>query len=178
MGTRQIDEAAADRVRVHVLDDDCLIPTRYKHSSWFAFLSKSCILLQPRTDPHTATTTYVSAAMFAAFGNFIGQPLSWMAGAVFGQPPSSASLGPDAVGPGDHVEPFEPGIADVLVVRAMLNGAFALPPELLNTILDLAEYWPHTTTEWSGGPLSIYGGRPSREDVFLVNNRSGPRSLW
>ena len=107
--------------------------------------------------------------MFEVFGNFIGRPLSWMTGAVFGQPTSSASNGPGSgtAGP-DDVDPYEPSVLDVLVVKAMLNKVFALPPELLNTILDSAEYWPRSTTEWSGGPLSIYGGRPMREDVFLV----------
>jgi hypothetical protein len=108
--------------------------------------------------------------MFAGFGNFIGRPLSWMTGAVVGQPTSDANIdGHDSNAVGEDVEPpYEPTVVDVLVVKAMLNKAFALPPELLNTILDQAEYWPHSTSEWSGGPLSIYGGRPSREDVFLV----------
>lgn len=117
--------------------------------------------------------------MFSAFGNFLGRPLSWATGVIFGQPTSGANDngdGSNAVGRED-VEPYEPSIVDVLVVKAMLNKVFALPPELLNTILDLAEYWPHTTTEWSGGPLSIYGGRPSREDVFLVRTTQLPCRL-
>ena len=108
--------------------------------------------------------------MFHTFGNFIGRPLSWMNGAIFGQPTSSASHGHGsgtAAGP-NNVDPHEPSVLDVLVVKGMLNKVFALPPELLNTILDAAEYWPHSTTEWTGGPLSIHGGRPMREDVFLV----------
>jgi hypothetical protein len=67
----------------------------------------------------------------------------------------------------ENVDPYEPSILDVLVVKAMLNKALALPPELLNTIIDLAEYWPHSSTELSGG-LPIFGGRGGREDVFLV----------
>jgi hypothetical protein len=43
-------------------------------------------------------------------------------------------------------EAFEPTIVDVLVVKAMLNRAFALPVEIANSVLDMAEYWPHTST--------------------------------
>jgi hypothetical protein len=128
-------------------------------------------------------------SIFSAFGNIIGRPLSWFTGG--GESTSSANIdghgsdlaGSDAAEAGSDykdVEPYEPSITDVLVVKAMLNKALSLPPELLNTILDLAEYWPHSTSEWSGGPLSIYGGRRGREDVFLVRTTlSSPcRAGW
>ncbi|KAH8907781.1 hypothetical protein BR93DRAFT_566118 [Coniochaeta sp. PMI_546] len=116
-------------------------------------------------------------SIFSAFGNILGRPLSWFTGG--GEPTSSASSieahDSDSVGSDgsdyEDVEPYEPSIIDVLIVKAMLNKALALPPELLNTIFDLAEYWPHSTTEWSGGPLSIYGGRRDREDVFLLRSK-------
>lgn len=119
-------------------------------------------------------------SIFSAFGNILGRPLSWFTGG--GEPTSSASSieahDSDSVGSDgsdyEDVEPYEPSIIDVLIVKAMLNKALALPPELLNTIFDLAEYWPHSTTEWSGGPLSIYGGRRDREDVFLVRSHHTP----
>ncbi|OIW30839.1 hypothetical protein CONLIGDRAFT_630748 [Coniochaeta ligniaria NRRL 30616] len=122
-------------------------------------------------------------SLFSAFGNIIGRPLSWFTGA-FESPSHATTDGHDSdsdtdadsdagtVGSdNDDVEPHEPSILDVLVIKAMLNKALALPPELLNTILDLAEYWPHTTTEWSGGPLSIFGGGRGREDVFLLRSK-------
>lgn len=118
-------------------------------------------------------------SFFSTFGNILGRPLSWFTGAS--ESTSSANNVEDAeeeadddskaVEPDDEdedVDLYEPSILDVLVVKAMLNKAVALPPELLNTILDQAEYWPHSTSEWSGGPLSIFGGRRDREDVFLV----------
>ena len=112
-------------------------------------------------------------SMFTAFGHILGRPLSWVTAVA--QPTSRSNMeghAPNPVGSGnDVVEPFEPGILDVLVVKAMLNKAFALPPELLDTIFDLADYWPHSSTQWSGGPLQIYGGRADREDVFLVSAR-------
>ncbi|KAB5547188.1 hypothetical protein GE09DRAFT_1130259 [Coniochaeta sp. 2T2.1] len=118
--------------------------------------------------------------MFSAFGNIIGRPLSWFRGGG-GADTSRANTMPgsghdsDAVGSssptGAPVEPHEPSILDVLVVKAMLAKACKLPVELVNTILDLAEYWPHTTSEWSGGPLSIFGGRGDRENVFLLRSK-------
>ena len=117
--------------------------------------------------------------MFSAFGNIIGRPLSWFAGGG-GDNTSRADA---MTGSGEHnsdavglststtaVEPYEPSILDVLVVKAMLCKAWTLPVELVDTILDLAEYWPHTTSEWEGRPLPIYGGHADRENVFLVRN--------
>lgn len=72
----------------------------------------------------------------------------------------------------------EPTIADVLVVKAMLIKALNLPAELVDAIVDLAEYWPHTTTEASfdgGVPVARGGGdRHGKENVFLVNPRATP----
>ena len=43
--------------------------------------------------------------------------------------------------------PFEPSPADVFVVRAMLAKARpALPPELVDIIIELSEYWPCSRT--------------------------------
>ncbi|KAK4136862.1 hypothetical protein BT67DRAFT_373679 [Trichocladium antarcticum] len=41
----------------------------------------------------------------------------------------------------------EPTIADVLVIKTMLNRSLRLPPEIIDTVVDLAEYWPHSSTE-------------------------------
>lgn len=122
-------------------------------------------------------------SFFSTFGNILGRPLSWFVGASEStsstnnveeaeeeEDHDSEAVEPDDEDEDEDVEPYEPSILDVLVVKAMLNKAVALPPELLNTILDQAEYWPHSTAEWSGGPLSIFGGRRDREDVFLVRN--------
>lgn len=67
---------------------------------------------------------------------------------------------------------YEPRIADVLVVKAMLARALPLPAEIIDRITDLAEYWPHTTTEWSRqdgriAPLRVVEGSRD-ENVFLV----------
>lgn len=44
-------------------------------------------------------------------------------------------------------DPFEPQVLDVIVVKAMLVNGLHLPPELVDSIIDHAEYWPHTSTE-------------------------------
>ncbi|KAK4144991.1 uncharacterized protein C8A04DRAFT_10967 [Dichotomopilus funicola] len=82
--------------------------------------------------------------------------------------------------------PFEPTVADVLVVKAMLAKALLatssrLPPEIVDVIVDLAEYWPHTTAELNDSTIIARGnqlsGRSSGdgENVFLL--RSPPLGL-
>ena len=72
---------------------------------------------------------------------------------------------------------YEPTVLDVIVVKAMLNKALRLPPEIIDTVVDMAEYWPHTSTEM------IYTGRPAiarknatsgAENQFLVSPHPPP----
>ena len=67
-------------------------------------------------------------------------------------------------------EPYEPSIADVLVVKAMLTkGLCKSPPrELVDLILDYAEYWPHMTVHESFGDQPVAMGRSDRENRLLV----------
>jgi hypothetical protein len=77
----------------------------------------------------------------------------------------------------------EPSLVDVIVAKAMLTKALSLPPEIIDRIVDLAEYWPHTTTELDGTTVIARGGNnnplgPSRtgsENVFVL--RSVPLGL-
>lgn len=66
--------------------------------------------------------------------------------------------------------PYEPGITDVLVVKAMLSKALALPPEIVDSITDLAEYWPHTTAErtYDTDTDVMARGSGTAENVFMV----------
>jgi len=69
-------------------------------------------------------------------------------------------------------EPYEPSINDVFVVKATLRTIHKkspLPLELIDTIIDFAEYWPHTTTTRRGGTLRLSSGT-FRENKFLVNS--------
>ncbi|KAL1841056.1 hypothetical protein VTJ49DRAFT_7440 [Mycothermus thermophilus] len=67
--------------------------------------------------------------------------------------------------------PYEPTVADVLVTKAMLSKA--LPLEVVNIIIDLAEYWPHTTTVMTDA--SSARGSSKHENVFVL--RSPPLGL-
>ncbi|AEO54578.1 hypothetical protein MYCTH_2297284 [Thermothelomyces thermophilus ATCC 42464] len=78
--------------------------------------------------------------------------------------------------------PYEPSVADVLVTKAMLCKALRLPPEIVDTIVDHAEYWPHTTTRVDYPNDSLiargknnFGNRSATENVFLL--RSPPLGL-
>lgn len=68
---------------------------------------------------------------------------------------------------------FEPKAIDVVIVKEMLQKK--LPPELINTVLDHAEYWPHTTSVTSfenlpEGKLKVLSGRSERENVFVIRS--------
>ncbi|KAL2016175.1 hypothetical protein VTK56DRAFT_4093 [Thermocarpiscus australiensis] len=91
-------------------------------------------------------------------------------------PPSGSGSGdPDEAADSSATQPtYEPSVADVLVVKAMLNKGLSIPPEIADTIIDLAEYWPHTTTEVSFDGSPVAQGR-KEEDVFLL--RTPPLGL-
>jgi hypothetical protein len=83
-----------------------------------------------------------------------------------GTQPTDNTTAPDTEG-----SAHEPTIADVLVVKAMLAKGLSLPAEIIDTIVDFAEYWPHTTAEASfesGVPVARGSSQRAKEDVFLV----------
>lgn len=63
----------------------------------------------------------------------------------------------------------------------MLTKALSLPPEITDKIIDLAEYWPHTTTELNGttviarGNSNLGASHGAAEDMFLVCFPRPPR---
>jgi len=74
----------------------------------------------------------------------------------------------------DVAEDYEPTIKDVLVVKAMLKTALRLPLEIVDSIVDHAEYWPHTSSYIRYEPnLKVSGrdfeGHDVSEDQFLVS---------
>jgi len=74
---------------------------------------------------------------------------------------------------------YLPTIKDVLVVKAMLLKGKRLPIEMVDLVLDHAEYWPHTTAfveprPGGNGLLSIYGGQHDNENRFLVGTPCSP----
>lgn len=71
---------------------------------------------------------------------------------------------------------YLPTVEDVLDVRTLLIERFALPVEILDTIVDFAEYWPHTTTRMTEEVL-VHGrdhaqNRRSIENKLLVSSLS------
>lgn len=84
-------------------------------------------------------------------------------------------IGPDASPTGSPRQTggpvHEPTIADVLIVKTMLNKAMSLPPEIVDAVADYAEYWPHTTSEaLFGDPPLRVRGNSDEEDKFLVSS--------
>ncbi len=62
-----------------------------------------------------------------------------------------------------------PSPSDVLEVKNVLLKAFALPLEVIDVIIDYAEYWPRNTVSTAGEALAIGGYGNDREDVFIVS---------
>ncbi len=69
---------------------------------------------------------------------------------------------------------YEPTFSDVIVVKAMLSKALTVPAEIVDQIVDFAEYWPHTTAD--SGPANdinmykiVRGGQAGAENELLVN---------
>lgn len=56
---------------------------------------------------------------------------------------------------------------DVVVVKMMLQQGLKLPPEVVLSVLDFAEYWPHTTAVMDR-PQSVPSGKPG-ENRFIVS---------
>jgi hypothetical protein len=68
----------------------------------------------------------------------------------------------------EDFEPYEPSVEDVFSVKSMLSGSFELPLELVDTIIDYAEYWPHTSVIRTGEDFTIRAGA-GHENQFLVS---------
>ncbi|KFY75345.1 hypothetical protein V499_04681 [Pseudogymnoascus sp. VKM F-103] len=76
---------------------------------------------------------------------------------------SLQAINPFSTPPNSHIDPT---VADVLVVKAMLQS-LSLPLELADAIIDYAEYWPHTSAVLPGiKPACAHGN--SREDYFVT----------
>jgi hypothetical protein len=67
-------------------------------------------------------------------------------------------------------EPFEPSVEDVFSVKTILSRNLELPLELVDVIIDHAEYWPHTSVIRAGEELAVRAGT-GHENQFLVSRR-------
>lgn len=77
---------------------------------------------------------------------------------------STALLGTMAATP----DQYAPNIEDILAVKQILIEKGKLPLELVDTIIDFAEYWVKTTTCRTNGEVSIHAGR-EHENKLLVS---------
>jgi hypothetical protein len=65
-------------------------------------------------------------------------------------------------------ERYAPSVQDILAVKKILTKKGDLPLELVDTIIDFAEYWVRSTTVRTGGEISVQAGR-ERENKLLVS---------
>ena len=83
----------------------------------------------------------------------------------------TAKVALTALNPGSSSSVFEsPSPNDVLEVKNVLLKAFDLPLELVDVIIDYAEYWPRTSVSTAGETLAVGGDGNPREDVFVVSS--------
>lgn len=61
---------------------------------------------------------------------------------------------------------YSPSVNDVMDVKGCLFEEFGLPIELIDTLIDYAEYWPHTTNVTSTS--TIIRAQRDRENQFIV----------
>ncbi|KAI6367380.1 hypothetical protein MCOR25_004915 [Pyricularia grisea] len=76
---------------------------------------------------------------------------------------------PDEMGSSTSRPPrYQPSALDVLVTKAMLAKGVNLPLEVVDLVMDFAEYWPHTTTHVDRPSRpNIFGTRPDENNFLL-----------
>jgi hypothetical protein len=63
-------------------------------------------------------------------------------------------------------ETYNHSVEDVLQVKTILHNVSSFPLEIIDAVIDLAEYWPHASTVYSS-PTRVLSG--SGENRFLVS---------
>jgi hypothetical protein len=63
---------------------------------------------------------------------------------IFNPPLSAENIRPDAAVERKHNGPLSPTGDDVVAVKKLFLESRKLPLELIDSIVDMAEYWPHT----------------------------------
>ena len=66
----------------------------------------------------------------------------------------------------EHKE-YSPSVDDVFRVKANIFEKTRLPIDLIDSIIDYAQYWPHTTTVTASETI-VRTGRSQIENVFIV----------
>lgn len=65
---------------------------------------------------------------------------------------------------------YSPSVGDVMKVKGFMFQNFDLPIEIIDTIIDTAEYWPHTTTQTNDN--TVIRAQRDRENQFIVSHES------
>jgi hypothetical protein len=74
-----------------------------------------------------------------------------------------------AVSSTPNAAPHQLSAKDIFEVKQLLFDNFDLPLELIDVVIDYAEYWPFTTSVFSPGtPLQVRSGA-GHENIFLVS---------
>lgn len=84
----------------------------------------------------------------------------------------NSASGPNTGSSDSNNTGYEPSALDVVVVKIMLTKGCKLPHEIVLSLLDHAEYWPHTTTTLDH-PLTVSSGA-GRENQFVVSAAHQP----
>nr|XP_036589109.1 uncharacterized protein CTRU02_01156 [Colletotrichum truncatum]KAF6800751.1 hypothetical protein CTRU02_01156 [Colletotrichum truncatum] len=120
------------------------------------------------------------SSFFSSLQSYVRPLATVAAGVIIAKIMSTNSTSPDGgAGLSDGDKPNQPGQykpspIDVIVVRVTLERAFNLPPELLDLIIDQAEYWPHSEAslvyqvQTARDALRIVGGTAEGENKLLV----------
>lgn len=88
---------------------------------------------------------------------------------------ANRGLGTNADSPRLSTDIDSPRLSDIIEVKNMLLKAYALPLDIVDAIVDYAEYWPHTTMSTKEPSWARAGARPhspspgTSEDRFVVS---------
>lgn len=77
---------------------------------------------------------------------------------------------PSPNGHNEDPHTYKPSAMDVVVTKMMLAQGLHLPAEVVLSILDFAEYWPHTSATLDSSFITMSGGH--RENKFVVSLKS------
>jgi hypothetical protein len=95
--------------------------------------------------------------------------------AIFNPPLAAEGIEPEAPSKPKDDGLFSPKADDVVEVKKLFLEHFKFPLELIDSIIDLAEYWPHTTSVFhrprkeNGAENALYvrAGDPSENQLIV-----------
>jgi hypothetical protein len=102
----------------------------------------------------------------ASIGNYIYNTLS---AAMFGANAGDSTKQDGKTLPEKYSsDRYQPSVSDVITVKEALHKKSTLPYELVDAVIDFAEYWPHTSTI-TQQPTIVQTGRNQEHERFIVS---------